>query len=208
MTFRKSREFPGIAFSYDEQAQPFFKAIVKDNLRKLRVLNTGRMLLQAIAAANPGYRANFERGVNVVIHPPLERIWITPGMKKTGAVVDQKKYDDFQAGAGKLIPTMASKTAAQEENKAAATGGTGSVCTLFYSNNEIVSASGEWLPPHITMGHELIHCHHALYGVMRVDNREEEYFTVGMKNQAGMYTENMLRNDANIPLRTKYFAND
>lgn len=210
MTFRKSKEFPGIAFDFDEKAQPFFKAIIKDNLRKVRAINHGRDILNAIANASPASRSNFPKKVNVIIQPPLERIWVSPGMNKRGAMLDQGKYDNFMkvGGVGKSIPSMASKTSAEEQDKAAACGGGGSVCRLYFSNNEIVSGSGEWLPPHITMGHELIHCVNGLYGTMKADNKEEEWQTVGIKGFAGNYTENQLRADANINLRTKYFATD
>lgn len=210
MTFRKSREFPGIAFDYNEKAQPFFKALVKENLKKICLLAHGKAILKAIADANPAFKSNFPTGVNVIIQPPLERIWISPGMNKSGSMLDQGKYNSFmqEGGVGKSIPTMASKTSAEEQNKPAAQGGTGSVCRLYYSNNEIITATGEWLPPHITMGHELIHCVHGLYGVMKADNKEEEWETVGIKGFGGTYTENQLRAEANIPLRTKYFAND
>lgn len=206
MVFRKSREFPGIAFHYDEKAQPFFKALVKENLKKIRNLQHGRAILQAIQLAVPAHRSNFQKGVNVVIQPPIERQFRAPGVGSKG-ITDQGKYDSFQAGIGKMIPTMPSKTSAAEVSHAAARGG-GTVCWLYYSNTEIISGTGEWLPPHMTMGHELIHCVHALYGEMK-DGKDEEWATVGIKGYEGnKYTENKLRADANIPLRTKYFADD
>lgn len=209
MPIYKSSEFKGFGFNYDQSQQPFFKAIVKENLRLLNTLPTGKLILSAIRKAKPANRSNFPDGINVMLQPPLTRGWSTPGLGATsGKITDQKKYDDFQQGKGKLIPGISAKTQVQEEDKKTAADGTGSVATLFYSNNEMLSDTGTWFIPHITMGHELIHCLHSLLGEMDPDNRKEEYKTVGMKGYAGTYTENMLRADANYPQRTKYFADD
>lgn len=207
MTYRISKEFKSIAFDYDEKAQPFFKAIVKENLRKIRALPHGAAILNAIAAANPAHKSNFPKGVNVVIQPPITRQWHTPGLNSQG-ITDQAKYDAFQAGVGKLIPGIAAKTSAQEVDKGAAKGG-GTVCWLFFSNNEIISGDGKWLPPHMTMGHELIHCVHALYGQTKANDKDEEWATVGIKGfENETYTENKLRANAGIELRLKYFHDD
>ncbi len=210
MPIYASNEFKGIGFNYEPQQQPFFKAIVKENLRALSLLPTGKALLKAIRDAKPSYRSDFPRGVNVLLQPPLERNWSTPGLgARTGVITDQTKYDNFQNGIGKLIPSMPSKTQVQAVSTNRASDGTGSVAWLFYSNNEILSDSGMWFIPHITMGHELIHCLHSLWGEMDKNSRYEEYKTVGIKGfQDYTYTENKLRADAGFPTRTKYFADD
>ena len=224
MAIHASKEFKGIGFDYDASAQPFFKAIVKENLRKLAALKTGKGLLKLIKNASPAYRLKAApKSVNVVIQPPLDRDFLTPGMKRGGAVHDQGKVDAWRnSEAGdigvKLIPTLSSKTQvgshctkSQGAPKYAPPEGTGggSTCYLMYSNTEILSDSGLWAIPHITMGHELIHCLHALYGKSKFDDRQEEYYTVGIKgydNEA--YTENKLRAEAGFPLRKKYFKDD
>ena len=226
MPIYKSSEFKGFGFNYDPSAQPFFKALVKENLRLLATLPTGKRLLSAIKDARPAYRPrSWPSGVNVVLQPPLGRNWSTPGLGATsGKITDQARFDAFNEArdpgnfmldndfgrrkAGKLIPGITAKTQVQEEDKNAASDGTGSACTLFYSNTEILSDTGTWFIPHITMGHELIHCMHGLQGQMNKDNRIEEYTTVGMKGYAGAITENMLRAEAKYPKRTKYFADD
>ena len=59
------------------------------------------------------------------------------------------------------------------------------------------------------MGHELIHCAHILYGRTKFDNKQEEWFTVGIKGFEGWYvTENDLRREAGLGLRLKYFKDD
>lgn len=209
MPIYKSSEFKGFGFNFDQSQQPFFKAIVKESLHKLSVLPTGKLILKAIAKATPAHRGNYPKGINVMLQPPLGRDWSTPGLgAKSGKITDQKKFDDFQGGKGKLIPGITAKTQVQEESRVKASDGTGSVSTLFYSNTEILSDTGSWFIPHITMGHELIHCLHALLGETDPDNRLEEYKTVGMKGHAGTYTENMLRAEAGFPQRTKYFSDD
>ncbi len=70
----------------------------------------------------------------------------------------------FSRARGSLIPGISAKTQVQEEDKKTAADGTGSVATLFHSNNEMLSDTGTWFIPHITMGHELIHCLHSLLG--------------------------------------------
>ncbi|MBK9386322.1 MAG: hypothetical protein IPN34_16035 [Planctomycetes bacterium] len=222
MPIFKSSEFPGFAFSYDPLKQPFFKALVKENLRLLAQLPTGKGLLKAIKEAKPVYRApNCPKGVNVIFQPPLTRDWSAPGYgAKTGKVNDQARYDawqqgmsnpNYQVGKGRLIPGISAKTQVQEDDKKAATAGhgQGSTCTLFYSNTEILSDSGQWFIPHITMGHELIHCLHGVFGVMNPDNRLEEYSTVGIKGyEKSIFCENKLRSEAGYPRRDKYFADD
>lgn len=210
MSIHPSREFPGIAFEISSD-KPFFKAIVKENLRKLAGLQIGRLLLDSIRKATPAYRLKeFPRGVNVLIQPPLEKRLAPPGIShKSGLITDAKKYADFMGGVGQMIPTMPSKTQAQPCNVPAALSGAGSTCWLFYSNLEMMSSTGEALVPFITMGHELIHCLRALEGrSLPVGDKREEWATVGIKGETYFITENDLRGEAGIPLRTKYFATD
>jgi len=227
MPVQKSNEFKGFGFNYDPQQQPFFKALCKENLRLLARLAIGRRLLAAIKEANPVFRLNsYPAGVNVVLQPPLNKQWSTPGLgAMSGNVTDQQKFDQFSAarnpgnfmlepdarrlGGGKFIPGMNAKTALQEDDRTAASDGTGSTATLFYSNTEILSDTGTWFIPHVTMGHELIHCLHSVRGEMDPDNRQEEYATVGIKGyEDNEFTENKIRQEAGYPLRTKYFADD
>ena len=210
MSIHASREYPGIAFEISSD-KPFFKAMVKENLRKLAQLNTGKLLLSSIKGATPVFRLKeWPRGVNVLIQPPLEKRLAPPGIShKTGLITDAKKYADFLGGVGQMIPTMPSKTQAQPCNNGAAIGGGGSVCWLFYSNLEVMSSSGEALVPFITMGHELIHCLRALEGrSLPVGDKREEWATTGIKGETYFITENDLRQEAGIALRTKYFSDD
>jgi hypothetical protein len=217
-----SKEFKGIGFEYDPSTQPFFKALAKENLRKLAKLPTGKNLFKCIAEARPGNRAKEKpKGVNVVIKPPLTRQFSAPGLKggAGGSPItmgDQGKYDGWYYGkGGKLMPSISSKISAQEISKKDGqlnSGGwpsCGCTCYLFYSNFEIISNDGTWLPPHITMGHELIHCLHFMTGIGDPDYKREEHMTVGIKGfEDQPITENKLRKESGMPLRVKYFADD
>lgn len=205
--------YAGIVFDFDLAANPFFQVSIEENLRAINGLNTGKALLDAIGKATPAHRpGNFPQNANVIIKPPLGREFLAPGLAKSfdhGLIVrDANKFADFQAGKGMMTATAAAKTQVQEESKTEAQGGGGSVCWLFFSNNEIRTQAGEWLPTYITMGHELIHCFNALTGATDKVYKNEEYATVGIKGFAAKFTENQLRQEAGFKLRTKYFSDD
>lgn len=109
---------------------------------------------------------------------------------------------------GSLSPTRDSKTSTESLRRGLAIHGQGSACYLYFGN-EVFSNFGEWIPPFITLGHELIHCIHSLRGQEKVDIKEEEWFTVGLKHyEKAEFTENKLRLQALLPPREKYFQND
>ena len=209
-----------IGICYDSAQQPFFEALVMENLKLLWQSAAARNLFDAIDAARParthgGDQAKF----NVVIQPPLGRKLVAPGMTSSGAMRDQGKFDQWKGydPAGEtdrcaLIPTMSAKVAAQAVDRTAGEDGTGSAAWVYYSNYEIITKSGTWLPPFITLGHELIHCLHYLTGTCRTGHggKDEEWATVGIKGFAGeTHTENGIRADfADMPQRAKYFADD
>jgi hypothetical protein len=221
MTVAASSEFKGIGFDFDSSKNPFFKALVKENLRKLAALPTGKALLKAIADARPEFRRKgLPKSVNVVLKPPYEKVLLAPGMKLSGVIADQAKYDAWRNDTigVKLVPTLPSKTSVaadcgkgQGAPKYPKPNGTGmgSTCYIEYSNIEIRGDDGLWAIPHITMGHELIHCLHALRGLSKFDDKHEEWCTVGIKGYEGeVFCENALRAEGNFPLRKKYFKDD
>ncbi len=159
--------------------------------------------------------------MNVVLQPPLSRQYSAPGLVGGNGnirVGDQAKYDDWYYGRkGALMPSMAAKIACQGIDEAEGRGkmmsggkvGCGCCCWVYYSNNELLTKDGTWLIPHITLGHELIHAWHYLNGAAERDDRSEEHMTVGIKGFGDMpFTENKLRAEAGLPVRTKYFADD
>lgn len=220
MAIHASKEFPGLGFDYDPQKDLYFKVIAKENLRKLKQLATGKALLKALRDARPGAN-NFPKGVNVVLQPPLSRQYSAPGLAGGNANIkigDQGKYDDWYYGRkGMLMPSINAKIACQGVDESEGVGkmtgngrvGTGCACWVYYNNNELRTKDGTWLVPHVTLGHELIHAWHYLNGAAERNDRSEEHMTVGIKGFQNMpFTENKLRAEANIPQRTKYFADD
>jgi hypothetical protein len=221
MPVYKSSEFPGMGFSYDPATQPFFKALCKESLRKLKKESqTARDLFKAIERARPATRDNsYPKGVNVVLQPPLARQFSAPGLVSNAGVIsvgDQAKFDGWYTGKnGRLQPSMSAKVQAQPTADAGSkyntdgTPGCGCTACVFYSNYEILAKNGAWLPPEVTMAHELIHCYHFMTGKAQRDYRAEEHQTVGIKGyHANDFTENKIRYDLGYRPRTTYFADD
>jgi len=218
MAIRKLAGYAGIGIEYTQTKNPFFEALVLENMRKIEQLKTGKTLLQLIAQAKPKTRdKNFPVGVNVVFRPPFEKILSAPGMKRSFAggmrLDDPVKYDAWKnKNQGQLIPTLGAKTSAEPTTKqggAEHSPSVGCTCWVNYSNIEILSKDGTWHVPHIAMAHEMIHCWHSLNGLSNPDMRQEEYQTVGIKGFDSLpVTENKIRFESGIQLRTKYFADD
>ena len=61
--------FSGFAVKYDPDKNPFFKAIIEENLKKISSTELGKNLLASIAAAKPASRGQFPQGVNVTFVP-------------------------------------------------------------------------------------------------------------------------------------------
>jgi hypothetical protein len=226
MTITVSTEFPGFGYKYEQGKNPFFQALVDENLRLLKTLLLGRLLLSSIAIAKPGYRDKYYPvGVNVVFQPTINQ-HIMPGTTmdtnygSAGRITNQTEYNDAERARdgpghglpqnrGQLIPDLTAKAEAREDSQTAACNGTGSTCHVFYTNSEMLGKDGLWFIPHITMGHELIHCLHALTGTMDPDRKIEEWKTTGIKGYEDLpYTENGLRAEARYPRRNKYYASD
>ena len=138
-----------LGFDYDPQKDLYFKVIVKENLRKLKQLATGKALLKALRDARPG-KNSFPKGVNVVLQPPLSRQYSAPGLAGGNSNVkigDQGKYDDWYYGRkGMLMPSINAKIACQGVDEREGVGkmtgsgrvGTGCACWVYYSNNELL----------------------------------------------------------------------
>src|SRR4051812_31155132 len=62
-------DFDGFAVKYDPNKNPFFRAIIVENLRKLATVSAGKSLLSSIATARPRSRGDFPPSVNVVCVP-------------------------------------------------------------------------------------------------------------------------------------------
>ena len=86
-------EFPGFAVQYDSASNPFFSAIMVENLRKLKSVALGKSLLEQIAAAQPKHRGTFPLGVNVMC-VPFHMRYIESGFRTTSTYIDNKQVLD------------------------------------------------------------------------------------------------------------------
>lgn len=196
--------FAGIHIvEYNEQ--PFFAEIVKEALRQLdQTGHRGRALLEAIAAANP----DDNRGYNVIIH----RVAITYKQATDGS---------FTPSGGRSFACGAQKSKGVTSD-ASQIKGKGVSVIVGWCQNQVVytpkTGPGKgvayFVPPPVTLGHELIHALHTLKGknksgrYIKVDGKDtpdEEAYTVGLgPYKSKKHTENNLRQDFGLPERLSY----
>ena len=89
-------------------------------------------------------------------------------------------------------------------DRTAACNGQGSGSKVLYTNTVTELSTGLKSPGYIGLAHELIHASHSLAGDM-LDGPLEEQRTVGLNAYATQeITENKIRLEANLPLRTAY----
>lgn len=195
--------FKGIAV-VEEQGQPFFTAIVKEALNRLNSMTHGKMLLDAIAAASPAD----DRGYNVLIYRvsiSYEMAVNAPPRARGGRSFAKPAHQRLGVG-----------------SDAASQRGKGVSAIVGWCQNQVMytpkvgahAGKTQFLPPALTLGHELIHALHALKGKNKSGNTimingkptpEEEAYTVGLGIYANKkYTENNLRKDLRIPERESY----
>jgi hypothetical protein len=208
-TVAKLPEFPGFGVKYDSAKNPFFQAIMVDNLRMVKGCDVGKTLLKLIEDATPKSRSDFVSGINVMCVPKeisfvqsgFKTAWVSGGgMTKTlQASADPRHSPDgcpFYIVGG-------SQNAAFDPS--ASTGGQGSVCTMYFTNVQVVTTKGERTYPFIVLAHELIHSYHCLYGIKK-DGKDEELWTSGIGIYASeSMTENVFRKQLGLKPRTDYF---
>jgi hypothetical protein len=228
----KLKDYPGIGLreisrkSDPKGYNPFFKSNVLSYLAKINQKPTGRMLIEAIGRCKPGDKFNaFPKGINVVIRPPDADVLMKPGLMMSDdepiykPLGGKEAYNTWMIAApgerGALVPLLRSKAQTIPATRAAAccntegASGVGSQCQLRYSNREMLSKSGTWLPAEIIMAHELIHCLHCLTGTRDPKDNVEEWKTTGIKGYEDLdITENKIRAELDYPARTKYFQDD
>lgn len=185
--------------------QPFFAEIVKDALKLLdETGQKGHALLEAIAAASP----DDNRGYKVIIH----RVSISYKQATDGS---------FRPSGGRSFACGAQKSMGVTSD-AAQIKGKGVSVIVGWCQNQVVytpkvgkgKGISHYVPPPVTLGHELIHALHTLKGKnksgrsIEIDGAktpEEEAYTVGLgqyKNKK--HTENHLRMDFGLPERLSY----
>ena len=201
--------FPGFAVEYNSSKNPFFKAIMIENLTLLKSKRLGRQLLRAIAKAKPKSRGDFPAGVNVVCRPYMMR-YVQSGQKL------DVMYDE--AGAEVLLGLKPSAAAHHNvtdclfhkrgsslnkavDNSQTAKGGT--VCYMDFSNAQVMESNGAMCWPHIVLAHELIHSLHCLTGTHA--DSDEEIKTTGIGKYADEpMSENAFRKEFGLSLRESY----
>jgi hypothetical protein len=158
-----------------------FPSIVREALNRIASKPVGKSLLDQIAGL--GGKKKF--GYTVAIMRPA-------GL----AIVDKNDGQGPQWSGGSLAKRM---------NELDACNGTGTISALTWNANSM-STPGGARPPYIGLAHELVHCLYALKGEGYIATMDEENRTVGLGDLADDRdcTENKVRTEHNIPVRTSY----
>jgi Effector protein len=205
---RVTTKYDGI-YIVEDPEQPFFVAIVREALDALNGKPSGKALLQAIASATPadnrGYKILIQRvsiSYKMVVHDGEPR-----GYKAT-------------ASGGRSFASPAQQSIGYSSS--GASDGKGASVIVGWCQNQISytakvganAGKAHYVPPPVTIGHELIHGLHCLLGTsksgtsIKVDGKDvshEEAQTVGLGPYAGhALTENKLRSDFKLPDRLSY----
>lgn len=205
-------DFEGFAVKYDPDKNPFFRAIVVENLRKLATVAAGKSLLSSIAAADPRSRGTFPPKVNVVCIPRhinftqsgFKRL-VVYGSGGSESITGMQETTQPQFSPKGCPFWIAGGSCNESVDQAAATNANGSVCRMNFSNVQIITNKGETAFPFIVLAHELIHSLHCLEGI-KIDGRDEELWTTGIGKYANNpMSENAFRNQFGLPLRTQYY---
>ncbi|MGB2863159.1 MAG: M91 family zinc metallopeptidase [Sedimentisphaerales bacterium] len=198
--------FKGIAVTVDP-AQPFFPTIVKEALTHLKALPTGSLLLSAIAQVSPAD----DRGFKVLI----DRVQISYDIAMQGNLptIKPRGGRSFASAAQQRLGVASDAAALQGE---------GVSVIIGWCQNQVTytpkvgpnKGKMHFVPPQVTLGHELIHALHALKGksmsglsIMVGDEKmsKEEAYTVGLgPYEDKKYTENNLRHEVGLPKRLSY----
>jgi Effector protein len=110
------------------------------------------------------------------------------------------------------LPIEQGGSKAAAVNEAKAMDGTGSASGVAWNSNVFVIPDQGPRPPFIGLAHELIHAWHNAYGIKKDDYKDEENFTVGLKQymmpdpaaNPATITENMIRLEHGVPIRHRY----
>lgn len=202
--------YAGLAVGYDTGANPFFRPIVIENLKKIASCAAGQTLLQKIGEAKPTARADFPQGVNVMVVPkPVtfvqsghKQAWVAGGgMTKT---LEKSADPRHAAPAGCPFYILGGSQNAAKDPSASGNGN-GSVCTMFFTNVQVITTKGEVTHPFIVLAHELIHSYHCLNGIKK-EGQDEELWTTGIGAFASeTLSENVIRTQLGLPARKAYF---
>jgi hypothetical protein len=205
-------DFDGFAVKHDPAKNPFFRAIIIENLRKLATVAAGKSLLSSIAAARPRFRGTFPPSVNVVCVPTQVNFTqsgfqreVVYGQGGSQSITGMSPSDAPQFSPQGCPFWIAGGSSNQAVDPEAAGNGTGTVCNMRFSNVQIMTINGERADPYIVLAHELIHSLHCLQGI-EMDGDDEELWTTGIGKYArNPMSENAFRSQFGLALRTQYF---
>jgi hypothetical protein len=208
----KMEAYQGFAVKYDSKSNPFFRLILEENLALIKKVPLGRMLLDLIGKASPSARMDFKAGINIMVEPVRDMNYVQSGHKlgfapgsATIRVPEPSIDPRHVAPAGCDFYVVGGSKNAPKDPMAATTSKAGCVCTMYFSNAQMVTSKGERSYPHIVLAHELIHSYHCLYGIKK-EGGDEELWTTGIeKFKDEPISENQFRSQFNLPLRTAYF---
>jgi hypothetical protein len=184
----------GIKLQYEEGSNPFFEVIAKEALALISSTPVGARLLAGIGLASPKVNDGLPAGCNVLIMPTTERKFY------------DKSYRTVPNDARHMVPSALSGSCNAAVSPVDGEKTTsGSACKLFFNNTIRMTSKGETTYPFIVLAHELIHSLHCVTGT-KLDGQAEELKTVGLAAYSGeAITENKIRGEHGLPLRTQYF---
>ena len=168
--------YPFISVFNDDAENPTFALTVIDALNKIASSPAGNQLLQGISNSLVGVDPDGGFKVKIV--------------RAEGATTIGRPGEE---GGSRAV-------AFNEQNGRAS----GSRAACYWNPNIFVTPNGA-RPPFIGLAHELIHCYHYTNGLAKASYQDEEKFTVGLDNYAqDPITENRIREQHNVPVRTQY----
>jgi RHS repeat-associated protein len=197
--------YPGIAVQYNQTTRPHFKSVVEDALAQIAGTPTGQALLQSIAQSTPANAHPDSPGTHVIIKPTDEHLMLPNGMRRGfgGELAPGRTL-----GTRPFNQTPQSGSIASALDQALADNQQGTVGQLRFNDTVRSTSLGEDIPSVVVFAHELIHLEHYLRGDKR-DGKDEEWATVGIKGYENeVITENKIRTELGLPLRTRYYADD
>jgi len=220
------RRFPGI---YIESGNGGFYSPAYQTLASLAKMKLGYDLLDIISKRTRGIgiggatptpdklRCVIRRGPGTVTAERIENTFATRLMNHAFVVTDDT-VDDFGGEYGREYTARRLATG-PGGNKISLAGVGASAAAVFEPTGNYSALLGMDSPLHIVLGHELIHCMHYLSGDTsryRTTNpwapgdsylKHEEARTVGLGIYANTrISENALRREAKLPVRTYYSA--
>lgn len=201
------RKFPNIKILVNEgpAGVSFFMA-ASTALDMIASKPMGNVLLESIHLCDEVANPN---GQWVVLVVPVQQLTYTHTYvrrhfwQRKRLVVTRSRNAPFVGQTQNPEGNLALRAGPDAENQA--TGGMGTCTRVKYNPNETWSPDGE-RPPFIGLAHELVHALRNAWGVAERDRMTEERQTVGLEDSGGLPTENDIRGEHNVPLRTRYTA--